>query len=405
METNRASKYKIIALCLFFLVVGLFFGASSQYMLGPNAAIVLSRLGFPVNPELAKLISVQRLVLDRHVSPELNPSSMMESAIRGMLTRVDGGYTRYESPDEARETTEQGAGEYSGIGVSVRMIEEQVHIETVFRGTPAHGAGLLPRDIIISVNNESIRGLLLRDITGRIKGLTGTNVTLTVFRPAINSTLEFTITRARIVVPVVEVTKLTPELAHVVLTQFTTTATEQMRQNLQRLEQEGVGHVLLDLRFNPGGHTTVVEAIADFFLEPNLVIYKTINRDGEVTEYRTNQPKLFTGNVSVLVNQGSASASEILAGALRDHRQAQILGVTTFGKGTVQQGFSLLDGSRVWVTVQTYRTPAGVDINAGGIKPDVIIEPAASGQPTSPEQADTQLERAIQHVKDHLLDK
>jgi len=222
-------------------------------------------------------------------------------------------------------------------------------------------------------------------------------VHLTVFRPALRDTLNVTITRARIIVPVVEATIVEPGLAHVVLTQFTTTATEQMRSTLQNLEQQGVKHILLDLRFNPGGHTAVVEDIADFFLEPNLVIYKTINREGVITEYRTNQPKLFQGEVTLLVNQGSASASEILAGALRDHRQAKVLGVTTFGKGTVQQGFSLLDGSRVWITVQTYRTPKGVDINDAGIVPDVVIEA------TEPLAEDKQLEDALEYVKENLL--
>jgi len=397
VEFRRVSKYKGVAICALFLIVGLFIGATSQFIMGPNVAIILSRLGFPIDPELSKLLAVQDLVLERHVSLELDPSAMMENAIRGMLTRVDGGYTRYESPDEARETTEQGAGEYSGIGVSVRMVEDQVHIENVFRGSPAQGAGLLPRDVIIAVNDENIRGLLIRDITGRIKGPVGTDVHLTVFRPALRDTLNVTITRARIIVPVVEATIVEPGLAHVVLTQFTTTATEQMRSTLQNLEQQGVKHILLDLRFNPGGHTAVVEDIADFFLEPNLVIYKTINREGVITEYRTNQPKLFQGEVTLLVNQGSASASEILAGALRDHRQAKVLGVTTFGKGTVQQGFSLLDGSRVWITVQTYRTPKGVDINDAGIVPDVVIEA------TEPLAEDKQLEDALEYVKENLL--
>jgi len=397
VEFRSVSRYKTVALCALFLVVGLFLGASGQFIMGPNVAIVLSRLGVPIDPQLSKLLAVQDLVLERHVSLELDPSAMMESAIRGMLTRVDGGYTRYESPDEARETTEEGSGEYSGIGVSVRMVEEQVHIENVFRGSPAQGAGLLPRDIIIAVNEESIRGLLLRDITGLIKGPVGTEVHLTIFRPTLRDTLNVTITRARIVVPVVEAKIVEPGLAHVVLTQFTTTATGQMRNTLQNLEQQGVRHLLLDLRFNPGGHTAVVEDIADFFLEPNLVIYKTLNRAGEITEHRTTSPRLFTGEVTVLVNQASASAAEILAGALRDHRQAKILGVTTFGKGTVQQGFSLLDGSRVWVTVQTYRTPAGIEIDDTGIVPDVTIEA------TEPLAEDKQLQEALAYVKENLL--
>ncbi|KAF0194269.1 MAG: carboxyl-terminal processing protease [Bacillota bacterium] len=394
----RLSLAKVTALCLVFLVIGFVVGSTSQFLLGPAATNILAKLGFPVNVNLAKLISVQNLVLDRHVYTDLEADSMMENAIRGLLSKVDGGFTRYESTEEARRSAEQSSGEYAGIGVTVRLVEEQVHIESVFRGSPAQASGILPKDIIVGVEGESIRGMALIDVTSRIKGPVGTPVNLTIYRPSGNLSIDVKVTRDRIIVPVVEYEILSPDLAHVVLTQFTTTATEQMRLALSDLEQKRVKHVLLDLRFNPGGYTNVVEAIAGFLLDPNQVIYKTVDRNGGTFDQKTLTSKLFTGGVTVLINGGSASASEILAGALRDNRQTTILGTTSYGKGTVQQGYPLGDGSRVWVTVQTYRTPAGMDINKVGIEPDVVI-PA----PDTAATTDKQLEDAIQYVRDNFL--
>ena len=389
---------KVTALCLVFLVIGLLVGSTGQFLLGPRATNLLSKLGFPVDVNLAKLISVQNLVLDTHVYTDLEANTMMENAIRGLLSKVDGGFTRYESTQEAQKSAEQSSGEYAGIGVTVRLVEEQVHIESVFRGSPAQASGILPKDIIIAVEGVSIRGMVLNDVTSLIKGPVGTPVNLTIYRTSVNSSLDIVVTRDKIIVPVVESEILSPDLAHIVLTQFTLTATDQMRLALADLEQKGVKHLLLDLRFNPGGYTTVVEAIADFLLDANQVIYQTVDRNGNTVNHVTRNNKLFTGDVTVLVNGGSASASEILAGALRDNRQVTILGTTSYGKGTVQQGYPLGDGSRVWVTVQTYRTPSGADINKVGIEPDVVItepDPAAT--------TDTQLEDAIKYVRDTFL--
>lgn len=394
----RLTLPKVVALCLAFLVIGMFLGSTSQFFIGPMGANILSRLGFPIDPNISRLLAVQNLVMERHLDPNIDPNLMMENAVRGLLGRVDGGFTRFENPEEARQTTEQAAGEYAGIGVTVRMVEEQVHIESVFRGSPAQATGVLPRDVIIAVESQNLRGMTLKDVTSRIKGPVGTPVNITVFRPSQNTTLSFTITRARIVVPVVDYEIVSPDLAHVTLTQFTTTATEQMRQALTDIEQQGVKHVLLDLRFNPGGYTNVAEAIADFFLDPGLTVYQTVDRNGSVTEYKTKENRLYTGQVSVLINQGSASASELITGALRDHLGAKVLGVTSYGKGTIQQGFGLGDGSRVWVTVQAYRTPKGVEINKFGITPDVAIE---QPDPTSPK--DRQLEEAMKYIRNNLL--
>lgn len=396
---RRMTVTKVLALVLVVFVLGIAIGSTAQYVVGPTAARILSSLGFPVDPQVAKLLSVRNIVLAQHVDTELDVNELMEQAIRGLLSKVDGGYTRYESIEEGLKRREADTGEYAGIGVTVRMVEDQVNIESVFRGSPAQNAGLLPRDIIIGVEGESIRGMVLTDVTDIIKGPPGTPVELTIFRPSSSTTFQVIITRDRIVIPVVEYKIVNPRLAHVILTQFTPTATDQMQNVLLDLQQQGIGHILLDLRFNPGGYTNIVESIADFFLPPDLVIYKGVSRDESFVEYKTSRAPIYTGDVSLLINQGSASASEILTGALRDHLKSTVLGVKSFGKGTVQYGYPLGDGSRVWVTTQTYRTPSGIDINKKGIEPDVVIEMPLN----APAGTDIQLEEAIDYVLKNLI--
>ncbi|HSL93137.1 MAG TPA: S41 family peptidase [Bacillota bacterium] len=392
---RKSSITKFIAVGLVMFVVGLAVGSAAQFFTGPLSSRLLSGIGMPTDPGLAKLVNAYNMVLSRHVQTELDKDAIIEGGIRGLLSKVDGGFTRYENQEEVLRRQETDTGEYAGIGVSVRMVDEQVNIESVFRGSPAQNAGLLARDIIIGVNGEAIRGMLLTDVTDIIKGTPGTDVNLTILRPSQNRTFDVSITRARIIIPLVEYEVFDDGLAHVVLSQFLPNAVEQMRLTLVELNSLGVTDIVLDMRFNGGGYTDVVEKIADFFLPANLVIYQSKDREGKTVQYSTTSPPIFTGNVHVLLNSSSASATEILAGALRDHLGSEILGETSYGKGTVQTGYSLGDGSRVWITTMTYLTPSGTDINKKGIIPDVEILQDFDALPA----LDTQLRDALEHVR------
>ncbi len=398
---RKSSISKFIAVGVVMFVVGLAVGSAAQFFVGPLSTRLLSGLGMPVDPGLAKLVNAYNMVLSRHVENELDTDAIIEGGIRGLLSKVDGGFTRYENREEVLRRQETDTGEYAGIGVSVRMVEEQVNIESVFRGSPAQGAGLLARDIIIGVNGEAIRGMLLTDVTDIIKGTPGTDVKLTILRPSQNSTFEVTITRARIIIPLVEYEVFENGLAHVVLSQFLPNAVDQMRLTLLELNGLGVTDIVLDMRFNGGGYTDVVEKIADFFLPANLVIYQSKDRDGKIVQYTTRNQPIFTGTTHVLLNSSSASATEILAGALRDHLGSEIMGETSYGKGTVQTGYSLGDGSRVWITTMTYLTPNGTDINKKGIVPDVDIPQDFEALP----QLDTQLRDALEHVRTGMVSR
>lgn len=389
---------KLVAVGVVMFVIGLSVGSAAQFFVGPLSTRLLSGIGLPVDPGLAKLVNAYNMVLSRHVNTDLDTDAIIEGGIRGLLSKVDGGFTRYENQEEARRRLQADTGEYAGIGVSVRMVEEQVNIESVFRGSPAQGAGLLARDIIIGVNGETIRGMLLTDVTDKIKGTPGTDVSLTIMRPSQNRTFEVKITRARIIIPLVEYEVYEGGLAHVVLSQFQPNAVEQMRLALVELNSLGVTDMVLDMRNNGGGYTDVVERIADFFLGPKLVIYQTKDREGKTVQYTTGTESLFTGKVYVLLNSSSASATEILAGALRDHLQSKILGETSYGKGTVQTGVSLGDGSRVWITTMTYLTPNGADINKVGIVPDVELAQDFDALP----EIDKQLESALEYARNQM---
>lgn len=392
---RRITLVKLLAVALVMFVVGLAVGSAAQFFIGPLSARLLSGLGMPVDPGLAKLFNAYNMVISRHVQTKLDTDAIIEGGIRGLLSKVDGGFTRYENQEEVQRRMQTDTGEYAGIGVSVRMVDEQVNIESVFRGSPAQGAGLLARDIIIGVNGEPIRGMLLTDVTDKIKGTPGTDVNLTILRPSQNRTFEVNIVRARIIIPLVEYEVFEDGLAHLALAQFLPNAVDQMRLALLELNELGVTELILDMRYNGGGYTDVVEKIADFFLPNNLVIYQSKDREGKIVQYNTRTQPLFTGTTHVLLNSSSASATEILAGALRDHLGSEILGETSYGKGTVQTGYSLGDGSRVWITTMTYLTPSGTDINKKGIIPDVEIPQDFDALPGQ----DVQLNIAIEHVR------
>jgi carboxyl-terminal processing protease len=392
----------IVALVIIAFLLGAIIGDSgliNRYLGRP-----LAYVGIHTGGQWGKLQQVYSLVLDKHVNPSLDQTLMREDAIKGMLMDVDGGYTRYVTAEEYKDESEQNiTGEYAGIGVSVRLVKELVTVESVFPGGPAAKGGVKPQDAIIAVDGETLSGTELADVTKKIKGPVGSKVKVTVFRKSTNETLDLELTRDTIQTPVVTYT-LRNGIAHIVLTQYNEQSTPQIRTALKQAIDDKAKAVLLDLRYNPGGLLTVCEEIVNFFLPPNQVIVTTHSRTGTVQEARTQAAPLWKGPLAILINEGSASASEITSGAIKDNQRGVLLGAKSFGKGTVQLGYPLGDGSVVWVTTQTYRTPSGADINKKGIEPDVKIE-----QPELPESAyeqevvpDPQLDAALKWVNDNL---
>lgn len=303
------------------------------------------------------------------------------TAIREMLEQLEDPYTRFMDPQEFRNMQIDTSGELTGVGIQISQDEETNEIVVVspIEDTPAFEAGLRSQDVIIAIDGESTADMELNDAVSKIRGPVGSTVQLTVRRGEDDSArqINFDITRARIEIhPVRYALAPSPagDIGYIRLTQFSANASAEMEDAIQALEADEVVGYVLDLRSNPGGLLYSSIDIARMWMDEGTIV-STVNRQGVVDEEVANNRDVLTDKpLVVLVDGGSASASEILSGALQDNERAVLVGTRTFGKGLVQSVRSLADGSGVAVTVAKYLTPSGRDINKNGIDPDVEVE-------------------------------
>ena len=298
-------------------------------------------------------------------------------AIRGMLGSLDDPYTRFLDPREFKEMQIDTSGELSGVGIQLSLDKETKNLVVVspIEGSPASRAGVQPKDVIVAIDGKSTKGMSTEDAVKLIRGQAGTSVTLTLKRKA--QTLEVPLTRERIELHAVDHQINTSadgvKVGYIRLKQFNATATKDMRQAVNDLEEKGAQGYVLDLRSNPGGLLMASVEIARQWLNEGTIV-STKTRDGIQDVKRANGRALTSKPMVVLVNEGSASASEILSGALQDNNRAVLVGQKTFGKGLVQSVRGLSDGSGMTVTIAKYLTPSGRDIHKYGIAPDVMAK-------------------------------
>ncbi len=298
-------------------------------------------------------------------------------AIRGMLGSLDDPYTRFLDPREFKEMQIDTSGELSGVGIQLSLDKETKNLVVVspIEGSPASRAGVQPKDVIVAIDGNSTKGMSTEDAVKLIRGQAGTTVTLTLKRKA--QTLELPLTRERIELHAVDHQINTSadgvKVGYIRLKQFNATATKDMRLAVKDLEEKGAQGYVLDLRSNPGGLLMASVEIARQWLNEGTIV-STKTRDGIQDVKRANGRALTTKPMVVLVNEGSASASEILSGALQDNNRAVLVGQKTFGKGLVQSVRGLSDGSGMTVTIAKYLTPSGRDIHKYGIDPDVTAK-------------------------------
>lgn len=306
---------------------------------------------------------------------------VLHAAIIGSLETLDDDYTRYAPPNIAERMREDMEGSVEGIGAYVQENDEgAIEIVRPIDGQPADIAGLKGGDIILAVNGESTDGQTLDEVVLKVRGPAGTTVDLTVGREGVDEPLEFTITRARYEVPVVESELLPAELTgdkkigRIWLTEFNRNAEDHVREALQALLDQGAEAIIFDLRDNPGGFLDQAVGVGDVFLPEGVLLYER-NRSGLDETFSTDDGD-FGEEIPmvVLVNEGSASASEIVAGAIQDRDRATLIGMTTFGKGSVQLINQLSDGSELRVTTARWYTPNNKSISKEGITPDIEVE-------------------------------
>ncbi|MBC5797792.1 PDZ domain-containing protein [Sphaerospermopsis sp. LEGE 00249] len=327
--------------------------------------------------------------------------------IQNMLKSLDDPFTRFLDPEQYRSLQVNTSGELTGVGLQIALNPQTGILEVItpIEGSPAEKAGLRPRDRILQIEGTSTANLTLDEAAARMRGQAGTVVTLLIGREG-EADKEIILVRDRIELnPVVADVRLSPQgtpIGYIRLTQFNANAPMELAHAIHILKQKSAAAYILDLRNNPGGLLQAGIEVARQWLDEGTIVY-TVNRQGIQGDFEAYGQALTEAPLVILVNQGTASASEILAGALQDNGRAQLVGETTFGKGLIQSLFELSDGSGLAVTIAKYETPNHRDINKLGIKPDIVIPQ----EPISGEQigtaADGQYQAAMELLSKDLL--
>lgn len=318
------------------------------------------------------------------------------AAIEEMLKSLNDPFTRFLDPEQYRSLQVNTSGELTGVGLQIALNPETGKLEVVapIAGSPAEKAGIKPRDRILKIEGISTEKLTLDEAASKMRGPIGTLVTLLIERDG-EGEKEFKVVRDRISLnPVIASLRTTPEgipIGYLRLTQFNANAPMELAHAINNLEKKGAAAYILDLRNNPGGLLQAGIEVARLWLNSGTIVY-TVNRQGIQGSFESFGPALTDDPLVVLVNQGTASASEILAGALQDNGRARLIGETTFGKGLIQSLFELSDGSGLAVTIAKYETPKHKDINKLGIKPDLIV----TSEPMTREKIGTELDPQYQ---------
>ena len=340
------------------------------------------------------------IVHKEYVDQPVNDRELMQGAIEGMLNALGDRHTSYMSPEEFEQANESLEGEYEGIGAWVDITGDYVEIISPMRGSPAAEAGLQPNDKVIGVNGEDVTGVPGDLVLNQILGPAGTDVTLTIERNS--ETFTVTITRRNIVVPTVESEMLEDNVAYVALYTYGENTTEQLQQSLNELLEQDPDGLILDLRDNGGGYLNTAIQVVSEFIGNGVVMYEQYG-DGETYNYEAIPGGLATEiPLVVLVNGGTASASEITAGAIQDKQRAPLVGTTTYGKGSVQTWIELEDNAGgVRVTIARWLTPDGRQISGEGLEPEYVVEMTAEN---FEQGLDPQLDKAIEVLKDIIQD-
>ncbi len=336
--------------------------------------------------------------LDSYYMEDYDTNTLYEEGIRGLVDGIGDPYTTYFTKDEYADFMESMGGSYEGIGVVVSYGEtnEDIVVVAPFKGSPGEAAGVKPGDRIIAVDGKSVIGQDVDTVVDQIRGEKGTDVVLTVMRD--EEKIDISITRGTIEVPTIDSQVLDDNLGYIAMSQFDEVTADQFKEALDTLNDKQTEGLIIDLRNNPGGYLQIAYQIADMILPKDQMVVYTEDRQGNRSELITRENTSYDKPLVVLVNGNSASASEILSGAIKDHGVGTLVGTTTFGKGLVQRTFELEDGSALKITIQKYFTPNGNYIHGVGIEPDVVVE----ADPES--ETDVQLEKAKEVLHD-LIDK
>lgn len=344
----------------------------------------------------AKVADISRLI-DSVYMGDIDEQKLEDSMYAGLVSGLEDPYSRYYTEEEREEEDRSNAGEYEGLGVVLGQMKDtgEVVIVQCYDGGSASEAGVLPGDILYAVDGESVEGKELSEISGAIQQKKAKDIVLTLGRKGEDGAeqrMDITVTKGKVQISYVTGEMLGDGIGYLAITQFTGVTSEQFRETYQSLKEQNMERLIIDLRDNPGG---LLDAVCDTLRQilPEGMIVYIEDKAGHREEYTCDGETPIDIPLVVLVNENSASASEIFAGAVKDHGIGTLVGTTTFGKGIVQTYYQLSDGSEVKLTTAKYFTPNGNNIHGTGIEPDIEVKAAEGGE------TDGQLQKAVEVVK------
>lgn len=352
---------------------------------------------------IEKLQTLEKMVDQYYYLGEVTDEEVRDGVYKGLLSALNDPYSEYYTAEELASMMEQSEGIYYGIGayVSLDSATGLPKISGVIKNSPAEEAELRANDLIYEVDGTSTYGMSLTEAVAMIKGPEGTDVQLTLIREGESDYLELTLTRQRVESPTVEFSMEEDDMAYIQVTEFDDVTVDQFAEALAMARGSGAKGIILDLRGNPGGNLSTVVEMCQMILPEGMIVY-TEDKNGRREEYKSDGSRELELPLVVLVDMNSASAAEIMAGAIKDYGIGTLVGTTTFGKGIVQQIMPFRDGSAVKLTISAYYTPSGKNIHGTGIEPDVVCEFDGEAYYASEDHPDNQLEKAKEVLREKM---
>lgn len=399
----RSNKYALIFSAILLIGVVFVLGAGFGYMQRPYVERVLDVVNKSPEPSIETTVDFEpfwntwKLLQDKYVTKEdIDQQELVWGAISGMVKALGDPYTVFLPPAELETFETQITGKFQGIGAEIGLRNNQLVIISPLEGSPAKDAGIRAGDMIIKIDDFDTVGITIDEAVNRIRGEKGTSVMLTVFRDGESMTHEITIVRDNIVIPAIA-TRTENDIFVIQLFNFSAGSPQEFDKAIRKFADSGKSKLIIDLRNNPGGFLDAAVHIASYFVPKGEVIVTEEFRDREPREHRSRGfAEAVNLDLVVLVNQGSASASEIVAGALQEHDIATIIGGQTFGKGSVQELVGVLGDSSLKVTIARWLTPNGRSISQEGLTPDILVE--------IDNELDIEIDQIFQRAQEFLLE-
>lgn len=400
MEKEKKIKvYKIVMLVILSVFITFMITSISLYTYFTKNPISLSAK--TNNKDISKKLNQYREIIDKYYLGDVDETKLEEGTIKGYIEGLDDPYTEYISKEDMDSYLDDTMGNFVGIGIY--MIKntkyDKIQVLSTIKGSPAEEAGIQSGDLILSVDGIEYKADDMTAVSNKIKGEEGTKVTIELLRGSEN--IKYELTRSKVKVNQVEGKVLSNDIGYIKFTSFDETTAEDFKKQYQELAKKNIKSLIIDLRNNGGGIVDQALEIADYIADKDSVLLYEVDKNNKETVRKAKTDPIINMPIVILTNENTASASEILAGALKDLGKAKTVGTTTYGKGVIQQILKLNDGSGLKITIEEYQTPNKNKINKVGIEPDEKVELPDSVESifTIKESEDTQLQKAIDMLK------